>query len=107
MEMLLPPRRRPHDQDEEEEEEDEEGDRGRSNHPIQASVLYQDLLMSDGEDDASEEEGDNPFSCESTSSAEAIIYFVNSSESRHVLDTECRLLYSQWICTENLFESSV
>uniref|UniRef100_A0A671VM87 Transcription initiation factor TFIID subunit n=1 Tax=Sparus aurata TaxID=8175 RepID=A0A671VM87_SPAAU len=25
-------------------------------------VLYQDLLMSDGEDDASEEEGDNPFS---------------------------------------------
>uniref|UniRef100_A0A8D0ATQ6 Transcription initiation factor TFIID subunit n=1 Tax=Sander lucioperca TaxID=283035 RepID=A0A8D0ATQ6_SANLU len=26
------------------------------------SVLYQDLLMSDGEDDASEEEGDNPFS---------------------------------------------
>uniref|UniRef100_A0A668AVU9 Transcription initiation factor TFIID subunit 1 n=1 Tax=Myripristis murdjan TaxID=586833 RepID=A0A668AVU9_9TELE len=30
--------------------------------PAQASVLYQDLLMSDGEDDASEEEGDNPFS---------------------------------------------
>uniref|UniRef100_A0A8C4IS53 Transcription initiation factor TFIID subunit n=1 Tax=Dicentrarchus labrax TaxID=13489 RepID=A0A8C4IS53_DICLA len=41
----------------EEEEED-----GRSNRPAQASVLYQDLLMSDGEDDASEEEGDNPFS---------------------------------------------
>uniref|UniRef100_A0A8D0DEX1 Transcription initiation factor TFIID subunit n=1 Tax=Sander lucioperca TaxID=283035 RepID=A0A8D0DEX1_SANLU len=42
---------------EEEEEED-----GLSNRPAQASVLYQDLLMSDGEDDASEEEGDNPFS---------------------------------------------
>uniref|UniRef100_A0A8D0ATS2 Transcription initiation factor TFIID subunit n=1 Tax=Sander lucioperca TaxID=283035 RepID=A0A8D0ATS2_SANLU len=41
----------------EEEEED-----GLSNRPAQASVLYQDLLMSDGEDDASEEEGDNPFS---------------------------------------------
>ncbi|KAM9729560.1 transcription initiation factor TFIID subunit 1 isoform 7-T7 [Menidia menidia] len=62
IEMLLPPRRRAHDQDEEEEEEEEEGERGRSNHPAQASVLYQDLLMSDGEDDASEEEGDNPFS---------------------------------------------
>uniref|UniRef100_A0A3Q0SDY8 Transcription initiation factor TFIID subunit n=1 Tax=Amphilophus citrinellus TaxID=61819 RepID=A0A3Q0SDY8_AMPCI len=46
------------DDDEEEEEEEE----GRSNRPAQASVLYQDLLMSDGEDDASEEEGDNPFS---------------------------------------------
>ncbi|CAM9312741.1 unnamed protein product [Lampetra planeri] len=46
---------------EEEEEEYEEED-GRSNRPAQASVLYQDLLMSDGEDDASEEEGDNPFS---------------------------------------------
>uniref|UniRef100_A0A3P9CGZ3 Transcription initiation factor TFIID subunit n=1 Tax=Maylandia zebra TaxID=106582 RepID=A0A3P9CGZ3_9CICH len=44
-----------------EEEEEEEGD-GRSNRPAQASVLYQDLLMSDVEDDASEEEGDNPFS---------------------------------------------
>uniref|UniRef100_A0A671VP97 Transcription initiation factor TFIID subunit n=1 Tax=Sparus aurata TaxID=8175 RepID=A0A671VP97_SPAAU len=40
----------------------EEEDDGRSNRPAQASVLYQDLLMSDGEDDASEEEGDNPFS---------------------------------------------
>ncbi|XP_058482755.1 transcription initiation factor TFIID subunit 1 isoform X7 [Solea solea] len=59
--MLLPPRRRLHDHDDEEEEEDE-GEDGRSNHPAQASVLYQDLLMSDGEDDASEEEGDNPFS---------------------------------------------
>uniref|UniRef100_A0A8C3B3L5 Transcription initiation factor TFIID subunit n=1 Tax=Cyclopterus lumpus TaxID=8103 RepID=A0A8C3B3L5_CYCLU len=55
--MLLPPRRRMHDHEEEEEEED-----GISNRPPQASVLYQDLLMSDGEDDASEEEGDNPFS---------------------------------------------
>lgn len=55
-----------HDREEEEEEE-EEGEGGRSNRPVQASsVLYQDLLMSDGEDDASEEEGDNPFSCEST-----------------------------------------
>uniref|UniRef100_A0A671VTW0 Transcription initiation factor TFIID subunit n=1 Tax=Sparus aurata TaxID=8175 RepID=A0A671VTW0_SPAAU len=45
-----------------EEEEEEEEDDGRSNRPAQASVLYQDLLMSDGEDDASEEEGDNPFS---------------------------------------------
>ncbi|XP_014188998.1 transcription initiation factor TFIID subunit 1 isoform X5 [Haplochromis burtoni] len=60
-ELLLPPRRRVHDQDDEEEEEEEEGD-GRSNRPAQASVLYQDLLMSDVEDDASEEEGDNPFS---------------------------------------------
>uniref|UniRef100_A0A1A7WS45 Transcription initiation factor TFIID subunit n=2 Tax=Iconisemion striatum TaxID=60296 RepID=A0A1A7WS45_9TELE len=59
-EMLLPPRRRPHDQDEGDEEE--EGDHSRLNHPTQSSVLYQDLLMSDGEDDASEEEGDNPFS---------------------------------------------
>ncbi len=46
--------------DDEEEEEDE-----ISSRPAQASVLYQDLLMSDAEDDASEEEGDNPFSCES------------------------------------------
>uniref|UniRef100_A0A672JSY1 Transcription initiation factor TFIID subunit n=1 Tax=Salarias fasciatus TaxID=181472 RepID=A0A672JSY1_SALFA len=46
----------------EEEDEEEEGDDGRSSRPAQASVLYQDLLMSDGEDDASEEEGDNPFS---------------------------------------------
>lgn len=65
--MLLPPRRRMHGHQEEEEEEYEEED-GRSNRPAQASVLYQDLLMSDGEDDASEEEGDNPFSCESGSS---------------------------------------
>ncbi|XP_056266046.1 transcription initiation factor TFIID subunit 1 [Pseudoliparis swirei] len=55
--MLLPPHRGMHDHEEEEEEED-----GVSNHPPQASILYQDLLMSDGEDDASEEEGDNPFS---------------------------------------------
>ena len=54
---------------EEEEEEEEEGEDGSSNRPAQASVLYQDLLMSDGEDDASEEEGDNPFSCKSTCSA--------------------------------------
>ncbi|XP_071391033.1 transcription initiation factor TFIID subunit 1 isoform X2 [Centroberyx affinis] len=60
-EMLLPPRRRLHDQEEEEEEEEEGEDEG-SSRPAQASVLYQDLLMSDGEDDASEEEGDNPFS---------------------------------------------
>ncbi len=61
-EMLLPlTRSRLHDQEEEEEEEDD----GRSHRPTQASVLYQDLLMSDGEDDASEEEGDNPFSCKS------------------------------------------
>uniref|UniRef100_A0A3Q3WTE1 Transcription initiation factor TFIID subunit n=1 Tax=Mola mola TaxID=94237 RepID=A0A3Q3WTE1_MOLML len=45
----------------EEEEEDEEED-GGLHRPAQSSVLYQDLLMSDGEDDASEEEGDNPFS---------------------------------------------
>ncbi|KAG9477981.1 hypothetical protein GDO78_013134 [Eleutherodactylus coqui] len=34
----------------------------------QASVLYEDLLMSDGEDDddGSDEEGDNPFSCKYT-----------------------------------------
>uniref|UniRef100_A0A3P9K158 Transcription initiation factor TFIID subunit n=1 Tax=Oryzias latipes TaxID=8090 RepID=A0A3P9K158_ORYLA len=57
-EMLLPPRRRAHDQDEDEEEREHR----RSSHPAQSSVLYQDLLMSDGEDDASEEEGDNPFS---------------------------------------------
>uniref|UniRef100_A0A673NNP2 Transcription initiation factor TFIID subunit 1 n=1 Tax=Sinocyclocheilus rhinocerous TaxID=307959 RepID=A0A673NNP2_9TELE len=49
-------RRRIH-RDEEEEEDDE-----CSSRPAQASVLYQDLLMSDAEDDASEEEGDNPFS---------------------------------------------
>uniref|UniRef100_A0A8D0CKQ6 Transcription initiation factor TFIID subunit n=1 Tax=Scleropages formosus TaxID=113540 RepID=A0A8D0CKQ6_SCLFO len=42
-------------------DEDDEEDEG-SSRPAQASVLYQDLLMSDGEDDASEEEGDNPFS---------------------------------------------
>uniref|UniRef100_A0A3Q1CES4 Transcription initiation factor TFIID subunit 1 n=1 Tax=Amphiprion ocellaris TaxID=80972 RepID=A0A3Q1CES4_AMPOC len=49
-------------QEEDEEEEEEDGEDRRSNRPAQASVLYQDLLMSDGEDDASEEEGDNPFS---------------------------------------------
>ncbi|XP_061818203.1 transcription initiation factor TFIID subunit 1 isoform X1 [Nerophis lumbriciformis] len=54
-EMLLPPRRRMHNR------QDEDEDR-RSNSLAHASVLYQDLLMSDGEDDASEEEGDNPFS---------------------------------------------
>ncbi|KAM9781689.1 transcription initiation factor TFIID subunit 1 isoform 2-T2 [Syngnathus typhle] len=54
-EMLLPPRRRMHNRQEEENER-------RSNPHTHASVLYQDLLMSDGEDDASEEEGDNPFS---------------------------------------------
>uniref|UniRef100_A0A8C2HS42 Transcription initiation factor TFIID subunit n=1 Tax=Cyprinus carpio TaxID=7962 RepID=A0A8C2HS42_CYPCA len=40
----------------------EEEDDDSSSRPAQASVLYQDLLMSDAEDDASEEEGDNPFS---------------------------------------------
>ncbi|MEQ2257069.1 Transcription initiation factor TFIID subunit 1, partial [Ilyodon furcidens] len=59
-EMLLPPRRRPHDH--ELEDDDDERGHGRSNHPAQSSVLYQDLLMSDGEDDATDEEGDNPFS---------------------------------------------
>ena len=54
----MPPRRRLHDN-----EDDYDEDEG-SSRPPQASVLYQDLLMSDGEDDASEEEGDNPFSCE-------------------------------------------
>lgn len=58
--MLLPLHRRLHDEDE---EEDDDGENSRSNRPAQSSVLYQDLLMSDGEDDASEEEGDNPFSC--------------------------------------------
>ncbi|XP_068187633.1 transcription initiation factor TFIID subunit 1 isoform X3 [Antennarius striatus] len=58
-EMLLPLRRRLHEQDEDEEEEDDDL---RPNRTAQSSVLYQDLLMSDGEDDASEEEGDNPFS---------------------------------------------
>lgn len=58
--MLLPLRRQVHDQEEEEEEEEEDGAPGR---PAHSSVLYQDLLMSEGEDDASEEEGDNPFSC--------------------------------------------
>ncbi|KAL7834184.1 hypothetical protein SRHO_G00284310 [Serrasalmus rhombeus] len=52
-EMLLPPRRRI--------DEDDEYDAG-SRRPAQASVLYQDLLMSDGEDEGSDEEGDNPFS---------------------------------------------
>uniref|UniRef100_A0AAQ5ZGZ2 Transcription initiation factor TFIID subunit n=1 Tax=Amphiprion ocellaris TaxID=80972 RepID=A0AAQ5ZGZ2_AMPOC len=43
-------------------EDDDDEEEMLSNRPAQASVLYQDLLMSDGEDDASEEEGDNPFS---------------------------------------------
>uniref|UniRef100_A0A3Q3KDS3 Transcription initiation factor TFIID subunit 1 n=1 Tax=Monopterus albus TaxID=43700 RepID=A0A3Q3KDS3_MONAL len=55
--LVIAPEKRGGQEEEEEEEED-----GRSNRPAQASVLYQDLLMSDGEDDASEEEGDNPFS---------------------------------------------
>ncbi|XP_058845180.1 transcription initiation factor TFIID subunit 1-like isoform X2 [Acipenser ruthenus] len=50
--------------------DDGEGDLGDDDEeegslrPPQASVLYQDLLMSEGEDDddASDEEGDNPFS---------------------------------------------
>uniref|UniRef100_A0A9J8BPV6 Transcription initiation factor TFIID subunit n=2 Tax=Cyprinus carpio TaxID=7962 RepID=A0A9J8BPV6_CYPCA len=55
-ELLMRSQRRMH-RDDEEEEDDESSSR-----PAQASVLYQDLLMSDAEDDASEEEGDNPFS---------------------------------------------
>ncbi|KAL0994301.1 hypothetical protein UPYG_G00120420 [Umbra pygmaea] len=55
--MLLPPRRRLQGHPDDDYDEDE-----GSSRPAQASVLYQDLLMSDGEDDASEEEGDNPFS---------------------------------------------
>ncbi|XP_030637746.1 transcription initiation factor TFIID subunit 1 [Chanos chanos] len=54
--MLLPPRRRMQEHEDEEEDDDE------LSRPTQPSVLYQDLLMSEGEDDASEEEGDNPFS---------------------------------------------
>ncbi|XP_073717224.1 transcription initiation factor TFIID subunit 1 isoform X5 [Misgurnus anguillicaudatus] len=53
-ELLMRPQRRMHG---DEEDDDEEG----SSRPAQASVLYQDLLMSDA-DDASDEEGDNPFS---------------------------------------------
>lgn len=75
--MLLPPRRRVHDQEEEEEEEDEEG---RSNRPAQSSVLYQDLLMSDGEDDASEEEGDNPFSCKSRKCSHNLLKVVHKKQ---------------------------
>lgn len=50
--------------------EDAEGDLADEEEGLvqqpQASVLYEDLLMSDGEDDdGSDEEGDNPFSCES------------------------------------------
>uniref|UniRef100_H3C0M7 Transcription initiation factor TFIID subunit n=1 Tax=Tetraodon nigroviridis TaxID=99883 RepID=H3C0M7_TETNG len=41
---------------------EDEDDDGTSRRPAHSSVLYQDLLMSEGEDDASEEEGDNPFS---------------------------------------------
>ncbi|KAL2095183.1 hypothetical protein ACEWY4_009902 [Coilia grayii] len=55
--MLLPTGQRGRGNDDEDEDEDE-----GSSRPAHASVLYQDLLMSDGEDDASEEEGDNPFS---------------------------------------------
>uniref|UniRef100_A0A8C7HLY4 Transcription initiation factor TFIID subunit n=1 Tax=Oncorhynchus kisutch TaxID=8019 RepID=A0A8C7HLY4_ONCKI len=55
--LLLPPRRRLQGHEDDDYDEDE-----GSSRPAQASVLYQDLLMSDGEDDASEEEGDNPFS---------------------------------------------
>ncbi|KAJ8348205.1 hypothetical protein SKAU_G00267940 [Synaphobranchus kaupii] len=55
--MLLPLRRSMLGHEDDDDEEDE-----GSSRPPQASVLYQDLLMSDGEDDASEEEGDNPFS---------------------------------------------
>uniref|UniRef100_A0A9R1SHY1 Transcription initiation factor TFIID subunit n=2 Tax=Cyprinus carpio TaxID=7962 RepID=A0A9R1SHY1_CYPCA len=54
---LIPPTPEKRGGDDEEEEDDESSSR-----PAQASVLYQDLLMSDAEDDASEEEGDNPFS---------------------------------------------
>lgn len=86
-EMLLPPRRRMHDHDDEEEEEEEDGEEGRSNRPAQASVLYQDLLMSDGEDDASEEEGDNPFSCRFTSSSNVQKFSIFKQQS---LDTESK-----------------
>uniref|UniRef100_A0A673WHK5 Transcription initiation factor TFIID subunit n=1 Tax=Salmo trutta TaxID=8032 RepID=A0A673WHK5_SALTR len=55
--LLLPTRRRLQGPEDDDYDEDE-----GSSRPAQASVLYQDLLMSDGEDDASEEEGDNPFS---------------------------------------------
>uniref|UniRef100_A0A672PF65 Transcription initiation factor TFIID subunit 1-like n=1 Tax=Sinocyclocheilus grahami TaxID=75366 RepID=A0A672PF65_SINGR len=55
---LIPPTPEKRGGQEEEEEEDDES----SSRPAHASVLYQDLLMSDAEDDASEEEGDNPFS---------------------------------------------
>uniref|UniRef100_A0A673MXG1 Transcription initiation factor TFIID subunit 1 n=1 Tax=Sinocyclocheilus rhinocerous TaxID=307959 RepID=A0A673MXG1_9TELE len=54
---LIPPTLEKRGGDDEEEEDDESSSR-----PAHASVLYQDLLMSDAEDDASEEEGDNPFS---------------------------------------------
>uniref|UniRef100_A0A8C7U3Y4 Transcription initiation factor TFIID subunit n=1 Tax=Oncorhynchus mykiss TaxID=8022 RepID=A0A8C7U3Y4_ONCMY len=57
-EMLLPPPRRRLQGHNDDDYDEDEG----SSQPAQASVLYQDLLMSDGEDDASEEEGDNPFS---------------------------------------------
>uniref|UniRef100_A0A6Q2YD70 Transcription initiation factor TFIID subunit n=1 Tax=Esox lucius TaxID=8010 RepID=A0A6Q2YD70_ESOLU len=53
--LAVPEKRGGHQDDD---YDDDEGSR----RPAQASVLYQDLLMSDGEDDASEEEGDNPFS---------------------------------------------
>uniref|UniRef100_A0A673N2Z0 Transcription initiation factor TFIID subunit 1-like n=1 Tax=Sinocyclocheilus rhinocerous TaxID=307959 RepID=A0A673N2Z0_9TELE len=43
-------------------DEDEDDEDDLLIRPAHASVLYQDLLMSDAEDDASEEEGDNPFS---------------------------------------------
>lgn len=54
----------------------------------QASVLYEDLLMSEGEDDeedaGSDEEGDNPFSGESSS----LLYFRIEQEPL------CYLLYA-------------
>ena len=60
-EMLLPPPRRRLQGHNDDDYDEDEG----SSRPAQASVLYQDLLMSDGADAASEEEGANPFSCES------------------------------------------
>ena len=61
--MLSTRRRHKHGRHVEEAGEEEDGSSSR---PAHSSVLYQDLLMSEGEDDASEEEGDNPFSCKPT-----------------------------------------
>uniref|UniRef100_A0A668AKV4 TAF1 RNA polymerase II, TATA box binding protein (TBP)-associated factor n=1 Tax=Myripristis murdjan TaxID=586833 RepID=A0A668AKV4_9TELE len=59
--------------------------------PAQASVLYQDLLMSDGEDDASEEEGDNPFSCKSRTSDESMMsYEGDGPDEPHMEDSNVR-----------------